>query len=319
MPLPPPRQLAQSLDFVAVAHSLERALVYVNEGILIGASVTFVWGSFCFHPGWTENYELGCVLFIVGSLVFLGKSVVNMYELLTHHGVETISEEMAHFAEFCEHICYVASCLLFVVGSILFWPGVYGDSEENKLTGETIAVWTFIIGSLGFAVASFFNAILLSKTDTFQALPGEIGRRCYQLACWTLLCSQLGALLFVTGSFMYHPGYNNHCQRSMLISKKWKTIGGKNITFDKAVGMIASQFHRERDAVKELIPHRTWCRDILTDGTRLYIIGSVLYLLQALLYLRITWIKQVARDENDNAYAEDTDDSEDGEDFSEDD
>merc|ERR1739848_70423 len=155
----------------------------------------------------------------------------------------------------------------------------------------------------GFVVASFFNAILLSKTDMFNNLDAKLARKCYRLACLSLLCSQLGAVLFVTGSFMYRPGYNNHCDRHNALQQKWRTFGSHiapnhtgTISLDEALKLLTSKTGVNPDIIRDLIPEHEWCVDVMDDGTGLYIIGSVLYLVQSLLYLRIVWMKQVAAD-----------------------
>lgn len=314
MPLPPARRIKEGLEYVTKAGSCERKVVYVNETIMILAGLTFVWGSVCFYPGPFEDYQGGCILFIIGSAVYLFKSVQNMMKQVRKHGWRRIHKDIEHYAEFSENVCYVAACLIFCIGCVLFWPGIYQGNETNKLRGEIIAAWCFIIGSLGFVIASFFNAILLSRTDTFKALPGAIGKKCYILGCYSLLCSQLGAVLFVSGSFMYRPGYNTHCDRNLEIHKRWKHLatGMNNGTvgsFDEALEVMADRMNRDSGVLEALIPEVEWCVNVMNDGTRLYIIGSLLYLVQSLIYLRITWIKQEAKDAKERGESEEDDES----------
>lgn len=130
-------------------------LEIIDEVTLILASITFLWGSISFYPGWLENVQLGDILFIVGSFVFLSKSLLGIRHSVKLHGWAHISTDMECFAEFFEHFCYVASSFVFTVGCVLFWPGLFGDNEEHIVLGEYIASLCFIVGSMGFVVASF--------------------------------------------------------------------------------------------------------------------------------------------------------------------
>mmetsp|Transcript_35248 Transcript_35248/g.101231 ORF Transcript_35248/g.101231 Transcript_35248/m.101231 type:complete len:303 (+) Transcript_35248:544-1452(+) len=262
-----------------------------SELVLVLASVMFVVGSFCFLPGPWEDIRIGDILFIFGSFIYLGKSAISMRELCSDHGHHVV-KAVEHGADFFENVCYFVACIVFTAGCVLWWPGIYAN-KESKLVGQIIASWCFIIGSLGFVVASFCNAVLLSKSKMFALIPGKSGELVYFLAFTSLLCSQLGGVFFTTGSYMYRPGFNNHCERH--IRAGWSRLTDASDKFDNVEDVIAwlhQEFNLTRKDAEQLIPADDWCVDIEAYGTLLYIVGSCLYLIQSVLYYIIAVIKE---------------------------
>jgi len=154
-------------------------------------------------------------------------------------------------SEFCENAAYLVSAIVFTVGTVLFWPGIYGENESAAFTGEAIASWCFIYGSLGFVVASWLSSLNVSLAHYTEELKLPNARLIYTLSAWALFCSIIGGVYFVTGSWLYRPDLKNNC-------KSWEWL--------------------EDAKVKQ-----AWCRSTLVSGTHLYIAGSCFYLAQSLL------------------------------------
>eukprot|EP00416_Gambierdiscus_australes_P034214 CAMPEP_0171109714 /NCGR_PEP_ID=MMETSP0766_2-20121228/70938_1 /TAXON_ID=439317 /ORGANISM="Gambierdiscus australes, Strain CAWD 149" /LENGTH=216 /DNA_ID=CAMNT_0011571487 /DNA_START=348 /DNA_END=998 /DNA_ORIENTATION=- len=177
------------------------------------------------------------------------------------------------------------------MGCVLWWPGVYGGDEEMKHHGMVIASWCFIFGSLGFVIASFCNAVLLSKRKMCELIPGRRGKLVYDLAFASLGCSQLGGVFFVTGSYMYRPGFNNHCERH--IRAGWNDLALKsNMTEMQLVHRMAQKLSTSTEEVLKLMPETKWCTDVEDYGGWLFLLGSLFYLAQSLSYLLIALIKE---------------------------
>lgn len=146
--------------------------------------------------------------------------------------------------EFLEQMNFLVAGIVFFIGSLLYMPGIYGTNQEMKELGAQIGSYCFIAGSLGFVMATFFSAIGMAADPNHQNLqPGSVKTYCHYLHIMGLACSQLGSVLFVTGSVLYRPIF----------------AYGENVAADA--------------------------------GTRYYIVGSMLYTFEALLCLKVTYLK----------------------------
>ena len=119
----------------------------------------------------------------------------------------------------------------------------FGEAEVEEEWGATL----FIAGSVAYTLASFFNALtLLPSTLGDSEASAETAVLAFRLGVAKLMCTQLGSVCFVAGSFLYRPALQTDCG------------------------------HRDDDSM---------CASAIVQGTWLYIAGAGLFLLQSLLQL----------------------------------
>ena len=151
-----------------------------------------------------------------------------------------------------ENFSYMLGSIAFAVGSVFYIrvseKRVYdidrfGEAEVEEEWGATL----FIAGSVAYTLASFFNALtLLPSTLGDSEASAETAVLAFRLGVAKLMCTQLGSVCFVAGSFLYRPALQTDCG------------------------------HRDDDSM---------CASAIVQGTWLYIAGTGLFLLQSLLQL----------------------------------
>jgi len=203
----------------------------VIELVDIFGSLVFLAGSVCFLPHLSRRliiFLLGCGLFILGGLIYAGLSVFTL--------VETVRENGWRNYEACENFLYLVGSLIFLAGTILYWPehAEYTNMEWvkaysfgvyfNLFTPEFEATLLFIIGSLLFAMAAFVNGVSSgirqsnrSEEDNQQGNQetGSRNDRGWEhisetfagLLHATTSLYFAGSLLFVVGSVAFLPDY----------------------------------------------------------------------------------------------------------------
>lgn len=220
-------------------HFLEYAFMMLNMSV----SVSYVYGSWTFL--YSDLTEQGAWIFVIGSaIVFL----MQMFHIIEerHHSkhcpcCDPIVNRRAG-SEFLEHCSYAVAAFVFSAGSFYYMPGIGGDPETNESRGSAC----FILGSFGFVLASFFNAIgMAANKDENKFTPVYV--TCHYLFVTGLVSSQIGSMLFFTGSCLYRPELSNGCGTG---------------------------------AVDGVEPAHE-CVNPATLGTYFYILGSALYLLEA--------------------------------------
>jgi hypothetical protein len=166
------------------------------------AGIIFIIGSVCFLPEYTRDinvFVLGCLLFIIGAGIYVGLSGFALLDAV-HKGVSR-SKLSLHFLVFIGSI-------IFVYGTILFWPE---QSDMHKylvrvkeisivqyydlMLPELEATVLFMIGSAVFALAAVLNVLGSGPED----LPEN------QIHTLYAICHLLASLLFVIGSVPYLP------------------------------------------------------------------------------------------------------------------
>jgi len=216
------------------------------EGVMLCASIMFLVGSCCFFGGEPfQVLQLGEILYMAASFIYVGVGFLEMYELCQFGN----SGSMLKNSTFHEQMAYVVSAIIFTAGTVLYWPGIYGTDVATEAIGELAACWCFVIGSFGFVVAGFWNA--LSLADEAAGGDDEGGVIWMRLTRLGLFFSLLGGVFFTIGSYLYTLDTEEGCQEYLPESKTKQT--GK------------------------------WCVGVTDQGTILYIIGSVCYLAQAII------------------------------------
>lgn len=219
------------------------------------ASMMFILGSLCFFGGLPfQVLEIGEILFIVASLIYVLVGVLEMFEMCHTAGEAGIWGNSA----FHEQMAYLVSATVFAFGTVLYWPGIYGKNKDAEAKGVFAASWCFILGSLGFVIASFWNAIQLSEHPEDQ----HGGKTWNRLTKMSLFFSIMGGVLFVTGSYLFSLDVENACgDKTANIP-----ITGQNTTGQpKSAGS------------------KSWCLGVTDQGTVLFVIGSVFYTISSML------------------------------------
>lgn len=158
-------------------------------------------------------FILGCMLFVVGSVLYTGISLFTL--------AEAIREKGSHTFEACENGLYVTGSLAFLIGTILYWPnskyyinlnwakafslGAYFNWFSPEFEGSLL----FIVGSLLFAAAAFINGL---------------SQRCFQTTESRMLTAttslyMAGSLFFVMGSVAFLPELG--CNDQMIALGAW--------------------------------------------------------------------------------------------------
>lgn len=241
-------------------HFLEYIMSITNIFVQVG----FLWGSYLFLSSDENDLKLGDALFIVGSVITFVFAAYNLIESRAHWQHYYMAEREDRI-EFWESSMFFFAGLVFMVGSFFYWPGIYNwwyaDADESTIndleeSGEAHGARCFIAGSVMFLIASMFNAIGLGMNKE-EAAKNDVAVWTHYIHIAGLMCSQLGSVLFVAGSWMYRPA-----------------IGGACPDFTERYEGAAQ--------AGEPVAERA-CESTGSFGTKLYIWGSLLYLIEALL------------------------------------
>ena len=229
---------------------------YTFELAAVFANLLFLAGSGCFL---VAARVVGAGLFFCGSVVLTVLSALNVLEQRAYRSHRAASDakvlllqpddarrraERAAAERLLENACYCASGVVFTLGSLLYVHRFY-----YRVENEQIGSWLFVAGSVGYTLASFFNALSLPYmhvSDAVPRVPLEAARAAHRLAAAALCLSQLGSVCFVTGSYLFRPALATQCA--------------------------------ERDGA-DALP----CASSLRQGELLYVLGSGLFVAQACL------------------------------------
>lgn len=241
-------------------HFLEYAMSVINILVQLG----FLVGSYLFMSSDPSDLRIGDALFIAGSVITFVFALYALIESRAHwqHYYEAEREDRI---EFWESSMFFFAGLVFMVGSFFYWPGIYtwwyADSDETYInameeSGEGHGARCFIAGSVMFLIASMFNAIGLGMNKEEQE-QNTVAVWTHYIHVAALFNSQMGSVLFVAGSWMYRPAIGSACPE-----------------FDARYEGAAQE--------GEIVAEHA-CETTGMFGTKLYIIGSVMYLIEALL------------------------------------
>lgn len=181
------------------------------------------------------------------------------------HWTNYFAAEREDRIEFWETTMFFLAGLIFMVGSFFYWPGLYdwwheGETEhaihEAEEFGEALGAYLFVTGSVLFLIASMFNAIGLGMNKE-EKEKNPISVKTHYIHLCGLTCSQLGSVLFVAGSFMYRPAIGSPCPD------------------------YTARYEGAAQASEPVAAHA--CETTGSFGTHLYIYGSILYSIEAIL------------------------------------
>mmetsp|Transcript_87718 Transcript_87718/g.204095 ORF Transcript_87718/g.204095 Transcript_87718/m.204095 type:complete len:337 (+) Transcript_87718:93-1103(+) len=258
-------------------------------------SLQFLFGSLCFFT-WLGPSAVywGDWLFITGSAL---NSFISLTLTLDHwREMDHIQGEVGRMPgdvdseeknlalqeleeksqELMESFCYLAASVVFAVGCVLFYPHLFKD-EFRKEWAEEIGAYMFIVGSFGFVVAAYFNALAMVKGAAIHKAHkiGSVEHTKSRIVAAELFLSTIASVLFVTGSFLYRPSYATNCSHEALLSAK-------------EVGMLSTRSPRLRPRLAHALlglaepeamteDFRVLCVNVMNQGTMLYLLGSALF------------------------------------------
>lgn len=227
----------------------------------------FLWGSYLFLSSDEGDLKVGDVLFIVGSVITFVFAAYNLIES-RNHWMAYYDAEREDRIEFWEVSLFFVAGFVFMIGSFFYWPGVYEwwcgggvDCTEHvigelEFNGESWGAFLFVMGSLMFLGASMFNAIGLGMNKFEDDINNTVAVTVHYIHLVALVASQLGSTCFVVGSFLYRPVF----PACPSLTERYAGAAQTNQTRAEEV-----------------------CESTGTAGTWLYIYGSGLYCLEAVL------------------------------------
>lgn len=200
----------------------DAACALIVESLDLFGGVIFVAGSICFLPTFSHDLQVflvGCGLFVLGGLVYVGVCSFTLLEAVRERGWVTF--------EAWENILYLVGSVIFVVGTILYWPPeAHHEGMDwlvntmslgayfNLFTPEFEGTLLFIVGSLFYVFAAFVNGL---DQRNFASAEGQL------LSATTSLYMG-GSLLFVMGSVAFLPDLG--CNEQMLTVGAWCFVVG---------------------------------------------------------------------------------------------
>ncbi len=156
----------------------------VNTAVYLAGGAIFIAGSFFFFPNLDKFQDIGCLLFFLGSLLYLLVTSHDMAEVIHHHqklrgGFDNRSGEIS------AAVSYLVGSVLFTVGSVFF---------SSLLDWTMTGAWTFIIGSVCFMIGAIANLFQIVRADTLVKLV---------LRNLTAVTFLVGSMLFTVASIPY--------------------------------------------------------------------------------------------------------------------
>mmetsp|Transcript_141558 Transcript_141558/g.440058 ORF Transcript_141558/g.440058 Transcript_141558/m.440058 type:complete len:375 (-) Transcript_141558:63-1187(-) len=243
-------------------------------------------------------YVTGIILWIFSCVLGAGLSIYHMVEY--RMAKSKYKGEVRH--EMLELTLYLLCYLLFLIGSVLYIPQLY-STQETLMWGHAIAGWLWIWGSIALVIAGHWNAVGVIEEST--KLPAD--RRSVMLrrtASVALSCTAIGAAMFFAGSFLFRPGFKNECEspeafvpvetvqavaeevgrRMKRRSKRFAHIIEPDLLpAAKAKGRIGAGPLGLPEAAPNGYELNTWCVSIIEQGTLLFLIGCLAFLVNSLL------------------------------------
>lgn len=176
------------------------------EAVSIFLAVAQLFACFGFYSwvpsdGLVPYYTLACWVFFTCAAVTTAFSLHSLADGVSALASTSNTERAKLESEIIEMGLYVAANVIFASGSIAFLPSVSAFDEELIKTAGT---WLFLLGSLGFVLAAFFNAVKLAMAPRFDATDPH-----HFLSLVALGLNMLGAALFLSGTIGYFPQLEN--------------------------------------------------------------------------------------------------------------
>ncbi|WP_223160909.1 YrhK family protein [Salinicola aestuarinus] len=199
------------------------ALLYELGGVL------FVIGSVLFFPSLEPWKDIGAWLFFVGSLVYLVVLAHDMIEVRAFwFQSHTSPSRLLEIVSLC---AYTAGTLLFTVGSLFFlswWHWIVAGA------------WCFVVGSLFFVFGAGLNVLMIIRASSLITL---------QLMNLTAVMFVTGSVLFLVASVPYLWSLEEVSNRAQVLGfLAWQFLIGS------ALFLIGGLFNHQR--ARLVIHHR---------------------------------------------------------------
>jgi hypothetical protein len=320
-------KLASGLGLAEVKEEQDEERFEAKHDFVLGFlsftfNTMFLVGSFLFL-GSEVQVKIGDWLFIVASLgVFFMAGWTVLENIVAGKGGHL---DEHHRDETAESLHFMVSAFIFAVGSLLFMPGLYGDNEVAGFWGEESGAWMFCFGSLGYLSAAYWNALGLgasrahegNRTGTIDPSVAEAEGRCSYIASVELWILLTGSALFTVGSFMFRPSLETNCDVEAAVAER--RVQGESALLgvsmlQSAISTIepvkggpaalgAGMLQSVVQVAQSVLGSGSqgsgalgeWCLSAAVQGTYLFIVGSVLFMLQSCMCLLRTWIMHCAK------------------------
>ncbi|RJS92390.1 YrhK family protein [Salinisphaera sp. Q1T1-3] len=181
------------------------ALLYELGGVL------FIVGSALFLPRFEAWQDIGAWLFFVGSLVYLVVLIDDLLET-SHFWPKPRPISISRLLEVAALWCYIVGTLLFTAGSLFFlsWWG-----------WRTTGAWTFVIGSALFVVGACLNVLMIIRASSVITL---------QLMNLIAVMFIAGSLLFLVASVPYLWQFEAEADRQVVHGfLAWQYLAGSGL------------------------------------------------------------------------------------------
>lgn len=275
--------------FHRIVNAPEKRELLTEYTVLVLGIITnfiFVVGCILFFEVFSPKInDIGLFLFLTGSLMNV---ILSGYVMWEHRHAREAFEGGAR-DEFLEHLLYVGSGIFFAAGSILWMP-LWGENETHIFVGHASSAWCFIWGSLVLVLASIWNAFgLVDEHSKKDELPSSTDIVCRRLASVALCCTALGGSLFVAGSFMFRPAFENDCVAEKREdsheegSSPWRR--GHHIGFLQAGASMWYPADPSRFKAGSKVELTAMCLGIINQGTWVYLWGCLLFFAQSVISL----------------------------------
>ncbi|WPZ36984.1 YrhK family protein [Thalassobaculum sp. OXR-137] len=168
------------------------AMVYTAGGVI------FIAGSVCFFPSLSAWQDLGAGAFLAGSLLYLLVTGHDMVEVVACHRQRGWKRSVWSVLEFWAAVSYLVGTLLFVGGSVCFFP-------EIGWAGP--GAWSFLVGSALFLFGAVVNVLQIVFAATMKTL---------QLLNLTAISFIVGSTLFCVASIPFLWDLRSEADRLLL-------------------------------------------------------------------------------------------------------
>lgn len=156
----------------------------LNASAYVVGAVCFIVGSVFFLPALDAYYAVAAWLFVIGSVIYLAVTLHDFAETLVYYR-QNGSRGGKAMLEILTLTGYVVACVLFVLGSIFFLPGVLWQAA---------GAWCFIVGSVLFAAGAAISVTQVTEAGTLTGM---------QLLNTVAICFVMGSVLFLIPSIPY--------------------------------------------------------------------------------------------------------------------
>lgn len=156
----------------------------LNAAVYLAGGGIFIAGSFFFFPKLEEYQDTGCLLFFLGSLLYLVVTSHDMAEVWARR-YKARGGFAQHLGEIVSALSYLAGTVLFTLGSVFF---------SSLLGWGVLGAWTFVVGSACFVAGAMINVLQIVRANSMAKLV---------LLNLTAVSFLVGSVLFTVASVPY--------------------------------------------------------------------------------------------------------------------